>query len=67
MGETVLAGDKQNLACTKTQREGAVTPQETEMKLPASVGGSSVEALVGSGSSQDGGSGSSSPGKFPLA
>ena len=29
---------QQNLACTKTQRKGAVTPQETEPKLPASVG-----------------------------
>ena len=40
----------QNLLCTKTQREGAVTPQTTEPKLPASVGGSPVVARAGRGS-----------------
>ena len=41
LGETdpTLGGHKQNLACTKIQRKGAVTPQETEPKLPADVGG----------------------------
>ena len=43
----------QSLACTKTQRKGAVTPGEIEPKLPASVGGSPVEASVGKGSSQN--------------
>ena len=50
--DSILGGHKQNLVCTKTQGEGAVMPQETEPDLSASVGGSSVEALVGSGSSQ---------------
>ena len=46
LGETdpTLGGHKQNLACTKIQRKGAVTPQETEPKLPASVAGLPVEA-----------------------
>ena len=41
LGETdsSLGGYKQNLAHTKTQRNGAVTPKETEPKLPASVEG----------------------------
>ena len=37
-----LGGHKQNLECTKTQRKGAVIPQETELKLPASAGGPPV-------------------------
>ena len=43
-GETdsIFGGYKQNLACTKTQRKGAVTTQKTEPKLRASVGGSPV-------------------------
>jgi len=47
-----LGEHKQSLACTKTLRKGAVTPQETEPKLPSSVGGSPVEA-VGRGSPQE--------------
>ena len=41
MGEidSSLGAHKQNLAYTKTQGKGAVTPQETEPKLPARVGG----------------------------
>ena len=38
-----LGGHKQNFACTKTQRRGAVSPEETEPKLPDSVGGPAVE------------------------
>ena len=38
-----LGGHKQNLVHTKTRRKGAVTLQETEPKLPASVRGSPVE------------------------
>ena len=41
-----LGGHKQNLANTKTQRKGAVNPQETEPKLPASFGRSPVEEWV---------------------
>ena len=54
LGETDSShgGHKQNLACTKTQRGGAVTPQETESELPAGVGGSPMEVWVGRGSKQ---------------
>ena len=48
--KTALGGHKQNLVHAKTQREGAVTPQETEPDLPAGVGGSPVEAWAGSDS-----------------
>ena len=37
--DSTLGGHKQNLACTKTQRKRAVTPQETEPKLPAMLEG----------------------------
>ena len=30
----ILGGHKQNLACTRTQGKGAVTPQETESDFP---------------------------------
>ena len=50
--ETCLRGHKQNFTCTETQRRGAVTTQETEPKLPASVGGPPVEAWVSRGSPQ---------------
>ena len=42
-GDSSLGGHKQNLVHTKTWRKGAVTLQETEPKLPASVRGSPVE------------------------
>ena len=44
--DSSLGAHKQNLACTKTQGKGAVTPQETELDLPAGVG----EAWINSGS-----------------
>ena len=47
--EFTLGRHKQNLACTRTQGKGAVTPQETESDLPARAGGSPIEAWVGSG------------------
>ena len=50
LGETeapVLRRHKQNFACTKTQRKGVTTPQETEPKLPTSVAGPPVEAWAG--------------------
>ena len=50
MKDSTLAGHKQNLACTKTQGEGAMIPQETEPDLSASVGKSPVEVSVGGGS-----------------
>ena len=50
---------------TQTQRKGAMTPQETEPKPPASVGGPPVEVdqqelTTGTGA------GSGSLGRFPL-
>ena len=44
-----LGGRKQNFVCTRTQEEGAVTPQETDPDLPVSVQEFPVEACVGSG------------------
>ena len=42
-----LGGHTQNFVLTKTQRKGGATPQKTEGKLSASVGGSPVEVWVG--------------------
>ena len=39
-----LGRPKQNLARTRTQGQGAVTPQETEQDLLAGAGGSPVTA-----------------------
>ena len=47
-----LGGHKQNFACTKTQRRGAVIPKETEPRLPARVGGLPVGVWVSRGSPQ---------------
>ena len=52
---------------TKTQRKGAVAPQETEPKRPASVTGSPVEAWVGRASPQGGGHWQQQSRKIPLA
>ena len=48
-GNQTLGGHKQNLVCTRTQKKGAVTPQETEPDLPVSVQESPAEAWVDSG------------------
>ena len=61
--DSSLGGHKQNLACAKTQRKGAVTPQETE---PDSVGGSPVEVWVSRGSPQGWGHWQQQSRKFPL-
>ena len=50
--DSSFRGHKQNFAHTKTQRRGAVTPQEAEPKLPASVGGPPLEVWVSRGSPQ---------------
>ena len=47
--DSSLGGHKHNFEHTKTQRRGAVTQQETEPKLPGSVGGPPVEAWVSRG------------------
>ena len=44
----ILGGHKRNLVHTRTQEEGAVTPQETDPYLPVSVRESPAEAWVGS-------------------
>ena len=44
-----LGGHKQYLVCTRTQEEGAVTPQETEPDLPVCVWESLAEAWVDHG------------------
>ena len=49
LGKETLGGHRQNLACTRTQEKGAVTPQETDPDLPVSVQESLVEAWVGGG------------------
>ena len=37
LGKRTLGGHRQNLVHTRTQEEGAVTPQETDPDLPVSV------------------------------
>ena len=44
-----LLGHKQNFECTRIQKKGALTPQETESDLPVSVLESLAEAWVDSG------------------
>ena len=47
--ENRCGGNKQNIACTRTQEKGAVTPQETDPDLPISVQEFPVEVWVSSG------------------
>ena len=49
LGKQTLGRHKQNLVGTRTQEEGAVTPQMTEPDLPVSVQASPVEVWVDSG------------------
>ena len=44
-----LLGHKQNFVCTRIQKKGAVTSQETDPVLPVSVQESAAEGWVGSG------------------
>ena len=44
-----LGGHKQNFVCTRTQKKGVMTPQETEPDLSLSVQESLGEAWIGSG------------------
>ena len=48
--DSTLGGHTQSSVHIRTQREGAVIPQETEPDLPAGVGGSPAEAGGGCGS-----------------
>ena len=52
--------------CPPKLRKGAVTPQKTEPKLPAGVGGSPVEVWVSRGSPQGQGHWQQHSGKVPL-
>ena len=51
---------------TKTQRKGAVTLQETEPKLSASVGGPPVKVWVGRGSLRGPGHWQHQVGRVPV-
>ena len=67
LGETDSSlGGTNKTARSKTQRKGAVTPQETEPKLAASVGGSPVEAGVSRGSPQGQREWQGPSGKVPM-
>ena len=48
LGKQTLGGHKVILVHTRSQEEGAVSPQETESDLPVSVTGSLVEEWVDS-------------------
>ena len=54
-GKQTLGGHKENLMCTRTQKKGAVTPQETDPDLPGSVQESPADVWVGGGLLQVGG------------
>ena len=47
-----LGRHKQNLVCTRTQKKGAATPQETDPDLPVSVQESPVKVWVSGGQLQ---------------
>ena len=49
LGKQTLGGQRQKFVHTRTQEEGAVTPQETDPDLPMSVQESLAEAWVRGG------------------
>ena len=49
LGKQTLGGHKQNLVYSRTQENGAVTPQETDQALPVGVQESLAEVWVDSG------------------
>ena len=51
--QNTLGGHKQNLAHTRNQEKGAVTPQEIDPDLPMSVQESLAEAWVSGALLQD--------------
>ena len=63
----LLEGTNKSLVCTRTQQKGAVTPQGTEPDLPASDGGAPAEVRVSRPHLWDGGMGSSSRRRCPVA
>ena len=50
LGKQTLGEHKQNLVCTRTQMQGAVNSQKTDLDLSVSVHESLVEAWVNSDS-----------------
>ena len=64
--DSTLGGHTQSSVHIRTQGKGAVTPQETESDLPASVGGSPAEAGVALSHHGDKDTGSGSSGKYSL-
>ena len=64
--DSTLGGHTQSSVHIRTQEEGAVTPQQTEPDLPASVGGSPAEAGVAVAHRGDKDTGSRSSGKYSL-
>ena len=66
-GDSTLGGHIQSSVCIRTQGEGAVTPQETEPDLPASVGASPAEVGVAVAHREDKDTDSRSSGKYSLA
>ena len=65
-GKQTLGGHKENLMCTRTQKKGAVTPQETDPDLPGSVQESPADVWVGGGLLQVGGTECSSACMVPF-
>ena len=49
LGRETLGGHKQNRVCTRSEKKGVVSPQETEPDLPVNVQESLVKAWVDSG------------------
>ena len=64
--DSSLGGYKRILAHTKTQRKGAVTPLETELNYLLVLEGLLWKHGSGGPHHKDGGTGSSSLGRFPL-
>ena len=65
--ETPVLEGTNKIVCTPRPRKGAATWQETEPKLPAGVGGLLWRRGSAGTHHRDGGTGSSCPGKSPLA
>ena len=49
LGKQTLGGHKQKLLCARTQKKGALTPQETNPNIPLSVQEAPLEASVRGG------------------
>ena len=47
LGKQTLGGHKQNLVCSRTQKKGKVTSQETDLDLLMNIQESLAEAWIG--------------------